>query len=102
MKLQKLAIITILTLSSSAYATNGYWSHGYGAKSKSMAGACVAMVAGPMCASTNPATLVQVGDSMDYGLALFIPSRGFTANNDASPVGPPMGPASINAIELRK
>ncbi len=99
MKLPKLAIIIILTLSSSAYATNGYWSHGYGAKSKSIAGACVAMAFGAMCASSNPASLVRVGNRMDYGLALFAPTRGFTANNDASPVGPPMGPTSIPANE---
>ncbi|MBE9561531.1 MAG: outer membrane protein transport protein [Proteobacteria bacterium] len=97
MKLKKLVTIVILTLSSSVYATNGYWSHGYGAKSKSIAGACVAMAFGSMCAASNPASLVRVGNRMDYGLSLFAPSRGFTANDDASPVGPPMGPASIPA-----
>ena len=97
--MKKLIIAVILILSSSVYATNGYWSHGYGVKSKSMAGACVAMVAGPMCSVTNPATLVKVGNSMEYGIALFAPNRGFTANNDASPVGPPNGPASVPANE---
>ena len=76
-------------------ATNGYWSHGYGPKSKSIAGACVAMIYGPMCASTNPASMVRVGNQIEFGLSLFSPDRGFTANDDASPVGPPLGPASI-------
>ena len=78
----------------SAMATNGYWSHGYGPKSKGMAGACVAMTYGPMCSSTNPASLVRVGNKMEFGLSLFAPDRGFTANDDGSPVGPPLGPPS--------
>ena len=78
-----------------AQATNGYWSHGYGPKSKSIAGACVAMIYGPMCASTNPASMVRVGNQLEFGLSVFSPDRGFTANDDASPIGPPLGPASI-------
>lgn len=78
-----------------AQATNGYWSHGYGPKSKAIAGACVAMIYGPMCASTNPASMVRVGNQLEFGLSIFSPDRGFTANDDASPVGPPLGPASI-------
>lgn len=99
MKLYKkqLMSVMIILLSSNLYATNGYFSHGYGAKSKSMAGACTAMAFGTMCAATNPASLVHSGNRMDYGFALFSPSRSFTANNDASPVGPPNGPASIPA-----
>ncbi|MDM8569515.1 transporter, partial [Thiotrichales bacterium HSG1] len=97
MNFKKLAIIATILFSSSVYATNGYWSHGYGTKSKSIAGACVAMTLGAMCAASNPASLVRVGNRMDYGLSLFFPTRGFTANDDSSPVGPPMGPASIPA-----
>ncbi len=90
--------LTLLTLAFSAnvYATNGYWSHGYGAKSKSIAGACVAMAFGAMCAASNPASMVRLGNRMDYGFAFLAPERGFTANDDASPIGPPTGPASIS------
>jgi long-chain fatty acid transport protein len=91
--LLNLALLCILSVN--VYATNGYWSHGYGAKSKSIAGACVAVALDAMCAVTNPAMLAIVGNRLDYGLALFLPWRGFTANDDASPIGPPMGPASI-------
>jgi len=93
---QKLLLtLLILGFSSNIYATNGYWSHGYGAKSKSIAGACVAMAFDTMCAVTNPASMVHLSNRMDYGLAFFAPERGFTANDDASPIGPPTGPASI-------
>lgn len=82
--------LLIFAFSSNVYATNGYWSYGFGAQAKSMAGACVAMTLGAMCAASNPASMVHVGNRLDYGLSYFVPKRGFTANNDTSP-----GAASI-------
>jgi long-chain fatty acid transport protein len=79
---------------SQTFATNGYWSHGYGPKSKSMAGACVAMRFGAMCAASNPGSMVFVGERLELGLSLFSPKRGFTADNNAAIPGP-QGPASI-------
>ncbi|EGW54938.1 OmpP1/FadL family transporter [Candidatus Endoriftia persephone] len=78
-----LALISGLFLSLPAMATNGYWSYGYGPKSKSIAGACVAMSFGAMCAASNPASLVRVGNRIEAGASLFAPTRGFTANDDA-------------------
>jgi long-chain fatty acid transport protein len=98
MKNSKVALFIftfMLAFALNVYATNGYWSHGYGAKSKSMAGACVAVALDAMCAVTNPAQLVVVGNRLDYGLGVFLPQRGFTAHDDAAPIGPPLGPASI-------
>lgn len=90
-----LVMINIWGISITTQATNGYWSSGYGPKSKSLAGACVAISLSVLCATHNPATLQALGERMEFGLAVFVPDRGFTANDDASPVGPPMGPASI-------
>lgn len=84
-QLQSLAILAILLFSIPALATNGYWAHGYGPKSKSMAGACVAMSFGAMCAASNPASLSVVGNKLEIGAALFAPTRGFTANDDSYP-----------------
>lgn len=81
--LSPLAALVLLLFSVSGMATNGYWSHGYGPKSKSMAGACVAMSFGAMCAAANPGSLAVVGNRFEIGAALFAPSRGFTANDDA-------------------
>ncbi|MGD8589315.1 MAG: outer membrane protein transport protein [Chromatiales bacterium] len=78
-----LAILASLCVSLPAMATNGYWAHGYGPKSKSIAGACVAMSFGAMCAASNPASLSVVGNKVEVGAALFAPTRGFTANDDA-------------------
>ncbi|MCV6638991.1 outer membrane protein transport protein [Candidatus Albibeggiatoa sp. nov. NOAA] len=88
-------VASCLCFSQFSYATNGYWSLGYGPKSKAMGGACVAMALGAMCTASNPGSLVLVGNRVEVGLGLFAPSRSITANNDASPIGPPNGPASI-------
>ncbi|MBF0177274.1 MAG: outer membrane protein transport protein [Magnetococcales bacterium] len=73
----------MLCLAVPAQATNGYFSHGYGTISKSMAGTGVAWGGDGMAAANNPATMLQVGNRLDAGLAFFNPERGFTANNDA-------------------
>ena len=83
------AIAAGLTVSLPALATNGYWSHGYGPKSKSIAGSCVAMAFGAMCAAINPASLAVVGNRLELGASLFSPRRGFNANDDAQT--PPFG-----------
>lgn len=90
-----LLIATLLGISQTSFATNGYWSHGYGPKSKSIAGACVAMAFGAMCTASNPGSLVIVGNRLEVGAALFIPRRGFNADDNASTTPPPNGPASI-------
>lgn len=58
-----------------AHATNGYFSHGYGIKSKGMAGVGIALPQDAMAAATNPAGMVWVGNRMDAGLDLFMPRR---------------------------
>jgi long-chain fatty acid transport protein len=78
-----------------AFATNGYFSHGFGTKSKGLAGAAVALPQDAMVAATNPAGMVHVGSRWDVGLAAFNPNRGYTANDDAQP-----GSASIPAGEF--
>jgi len=59
-----------------AYATNGYFSHGFGIKSKGMAGVGIAMGQDSLAAATNPAGMVLVGDRIDLGVDLFRPTRG--------------------------
>lgn len=85
MRLKRMGIALVLAFAlvgGAAQATNGYWSHGYGPKSKSIAGACVAMAFGAMCAASNPGSLVRVGNRLELGVSVFAPDRGFTANSD--------------------
>lgn len=63
-----------------AHATNGYFAHGYGMKSKGMAGAGVAMAQDGLAAATNPANMVLLGDRLDIGIDVFKPSRGTTTS----------------------
>jgi len=64
-----------LMASSTAFATNGYFGHGYSTTEKGMAGAGVAYSQDSLASATNPAGLVNVGNRFDIGIALFSPHR---------------------------
>lgn len=59
----------------SAFATNGYFSHGYGMKAKGLGGAATAMTNDSFGGANNPASMVWVGNRFDLGLDLFSPNR---------------------------
>ena len=61
--------------SSAAFATNGYFSHGYGMKAKGMAGAATATAQDTFGGAVNPAKMVWVGNRIDFGAELFSPRR---------------------------
>ncbi len=69
-----------------AAATNGYFAHGYGAKSEGMAGAGIALPQDALAGATNPAGLTEVGSRFDLGAQVFRPQR------SASIVGNAFGP----------
>jgi len=74
-----------LMASSTAFATNGYFAHGYSTTEKGMGGAGVAYGQDAMASATNPAGLVNVGERLDVGLALFAPKRKYTVTGPMSP-----------------
>ena len=87
------AVTAALTIPMTAMATNGYFAHGYGLKSKGLAGGGSALPQDAMIAADNPAGMVRVGERMDLGFSLFSPSaRGYRA--DAA-VGAPTGTSFI-------
>ena len=59
----------------SAFATNGYFTHGLGTKNKAMAGAGIAMPEDAIDVTNNPAVAPFVGDQLIIGAALFSPIR---------------------------
>ena len=76
MKLKKIAaLVAIAAASGSAFATDGYFAHGYGMKAKGMGGAATAMASDAMGGANNPASMVWAGDRLDVGLDLFAPKR---------------------------
>ncbi len=58
-----------------AFATNGYFSGGFGVKSSGMAGVGIALPQDALAAATNPAGMVMVGDRIDFGVTWFRPQR---------------------------
>ncbi|ALG67094.1 OmpP1/FadL family transporter [Beggiatoa leptomitoformis] len=98
MQLKKTYIIISLLLTTQSpclWATNGYLAHGFGTKSKALAGAGVALPLEGLSAGTNPALMVGVGNRFEMGLSIFSPRRSYTADDNGSSVPPPLGPATI-------
>jgi long-chain fatty acid transport protein len=58
-----------------AHATNGYFAHGYGIKSKGMGGAGLAVAQDGFGGANNPAQAVFAGDRLEGGVDLFMPKR---------------------------
>jgi long-chain fatty acid transport protein len=68
--------IALLLSSPSAYATNGYFSHGYSIYESGMGGAGVAYPQDCLAAATNPAGMALIGNCELVGVTYFEPSRG--------------------------
>lgn len=58
-----------------AFATDGYFPHGYGLKAKGMGGASTALVQDAMGGATNPASMAWAGDVFNVGADIFMPHR---------------------------
>ena len=70
-------------LPSVAFATNGYFSHGYGTINAGMAGAGAALSQDSIAAATNPAGMAFVGSRVDGGLEVFSPRRRYDIEGGA-------------------
>ncbi len=70
--------LALAGITSPVWATNGYFSHGYGMKAKGMAGAATATASDSFGGANNPASMVWVGDRMDLGADVFSPRREFS------------------------
>jgi long-chain fatty acid transport protein len=67
--------IALALAASGASATNGYYTHGIGTKSKGQAGAGSANPEELLILATNPAGLTEVPASLDAGIGVFMPMR---------------------------
>jgi long-chain fatty acid transport protein len=61
------AFMALAGLAGSAFATNGYFSHGYGMKAKGMAGAATATHDDAFFGANNPAAAAFAGNRIDLG-----------------------------------
>lgn len=80
-QLPMLAAAALLT-PSLAFATNGYFAHGWGMKAKAMAGAGIANAEDGLTAANNPAGMVVAGNRVDFGVDLFSPDRSATISGN--------------------
>lgn len=91
------AITALAVLASSpALATEGYFSHGYGAVNKSMAGAGVALGMDAMSQAINPAALTGVDSQFTADLSVFSPRREYSATATPLVVANPSGESDRN------
>ena len=65
----------------SAFATNGYFTHGTGTKNKAMAGSGIALPEDAIDVTNNPAVAPFVGDQLIFGAALFSPIRRYETSD---------------------
>lgn len=80
-----LAIAFLLATPSAAFATNGMFMIGYGAKATGMGGAGVAFPQDAMAVAYNPASITAVGEMrLDATLEIFHPPRAVAADNTIS------------------
>src|SRR3990172_10237114 len=84
MRLSRLALAAALAAPCAAFATNGYFQHGYGIKAKGMAGAATATAIDTFGGAVNPAKMVWVGNRIDFGADLFSPRRSVSREGSAA------------------
>lgn len=89
--------VLAFTFPASAWATNGYFTHGASIKEKALAGAGAAFSQDTLAAANNPAGMVWQGARYDVGATLFSPKREYSADGGPSNAcAGPMGPCSFS------
>ncbi len=83
MKNTYLSILILLVLSTSSYATDGYFGVGYGAQNKGVAGAGIAWYKNSLL-NGNPAGHVLLGKKHQIGVGFFNPNRQYTVTGNPS------------------
>jgi long-chain fatty acid transport protein len=78
------AVLALAVGAAPAFATNGYFAHGYGIHYNGMAGAGAALSMDTMAPATNPAALAFLGKRIDVGVAIFKPNRSYTVTGNPS------------------
>lgn len=73
--LRTTVVAAVLATGCSAWATDGYFPHGFGMKSKGMGGAAVAVTDNAFAGINNPAASVWAGHRAEIGLDIFMPKR---------------------------
>jgi len=91
-------VVLFLCLTQFSFATDGYFSLGYGTKSKGMAGAGVALYSNSLIGG-NPAGNVFLGKEFSLGVGVFSPMREYTISGNPSgqPNTFPLTPGNVSS-----
>jgi long-chain fatty acid transport protein len=76
--LRATVVAAVLASASAAWATDGYFPHGYGMQSLGMGGASVAVTGNTFAGANNPALAAFSGNRFEVGANVFMPKRGAT------------------------
>ena len=79
LKIAGAGLLGATMLAGPALATQGYFPHAFGIKSKGLAGSDVAFAQSAMTIAVNPAGLNDVGNQVNVGVAAFSPHRKFSS-----------------------
>lgn len=82
------AAVAAAFVPATAWATNGYFQHGYGVKASGMGGVGIALPQDSIAPATNPAGIAFLERRFDVGLTWFRPSRSATVSGIPD-FGPP-------------
>ena len=96
--IRKMLLVAVALAPFAAQATDGYFSHGYGMKSKGRAGASAAMTDDAFGGANNPATMVFAGGRMDLGIDWFRPDRSASRTGSFGGAGFIDGAADGNGV----
>ena len=77
----------VVMISTSVYATDGYFSHGIGTHYKAMGGAGMSVARSSFIVAMNPAGISFLDTRYDLALAIFSPNRQYTVTGNPSPSG---------------
>ena len=69
-------VSAVLAIPQVANATDGYFVNGMGAKAKGAGGVAIAMPEDAVAMAANPAAATELGERLDIGVEVFVPSRG--------------------------
>lgn len=67
-----------------AFATDGYFLSGMGAKAKGAGGVAIAMAEDSVAIAANPASAIDLGHRLDTGFEVFVPKRGATITGNGA------------------
>lgn len=80
----RLTAAAAVLASGSAWATDGYFPHGYGMKALGMGGVSIAMTDNAFAGANNPAIASFAGNRAELGVNLFMPKRGASRTGTAA------------------